>query len=211
MGMFSWLCKGCKQEINEGEFARICGHAQVYDGYGGSAGKADIDDPAAWHVRCYREASIAEKLDDTPSPSAPNQGMGDARLEFKENYDARAETTYEAVIFVTYYDGNRGQEWQFYMTGYRLEDQIAFQKELEERLERGVQTFSDKSPRRNSVKFKTIEECKNAVEDWVTELPSILGQKYPEAWKKLVIFGAQTNAEGAVHEQLLENINCKET
>ena len=82
MGMFSWCCKGCGEEICQGEFARLNGRKQVYGGYG----DGDHDEYVAWHQRCYGAATKEQKLDDNPSKRAKNQGMGAARLRFLEGY-----------------------------------------------------------------------------------------------------------------------------
>jgi hypothetical protein len=96
MGMFSWCCKGCGQELVAGELCRLDGCKGEYDGYG-RCGNFDYDcgtAPAAWHQTCYQKATPEQKLDETPSPHAPNQGFGPAHLEFVPGYDPQAETKY---------------------------------------------------------------------------------------------------------------------
>jgi len=82
MGMFSWECKGCNQELVTDELVRLDGCKGVYDGYGraGNHEWAEFD-PAAWHQKCYAEATDAEKLDETPSKPAMNQGFGFPRAD----------------------------------------------------------------------------------------------------------------------------------
>ncbi len=77
MGMFSWECKGCDQELVSGEEVRLDGSKGEYDGYG-RAGNFEYNcgEPVAWHQKCYSEATDAEKLDETPSVHARNQGFG---------------------------------------------------------------------------------------------------------------------------------------
>jgi len=88
MGMFSYLCKGCGQELIEGEMVRLNGCKGEYDGYGGAGGfEDDTGNVAAWHARCYKAAPLAQREDETPSKSAPNQGFGPAHLEFLPGYE----------------------------------------------------------------------------------------------------------------------------
>ena len=64
MGMFSFECKGCDQELKMDEEVRLNGCKGIYDGYG-RAGNFDYDgggEPVAWHQKCYHEATDAEKL-----------------------------------------------------------------------------------------------------------------------------------------------------
>ena len=85
MGMFSWCCKGCGQELHEGELVRLNGSKGIYDGYGNAGGYSYEDsevEPYAWHEACYQKATDKQKLDETPSKNAPNQGFGRARIEF---------------------------------------------------------------------------------------------------------------------------------
>ena len=83
MGMFSFECKGCDQELKMDEEVRLNGCKGIYDGYG-RAGSFDFDggaEPVAWHQKCYHEATDAEKLDETPSLHARNQGFGYPRAD----------------------------------------------------------------------------------------------------------------------------------
>ena len=83
MGMFSWECKGCDAELKMDEEVRLDGSKGVYDGYGrcGSFDFGGGTDPVAWHQKCYYEATDAEKLDETPSKYARNQGFGYPRAD----------------------------------------------------------------------------------------------------------------------------------
>jgi hypothetical protein len=84
MGMFSWCCKGCGDELAEPEKVRIAGFNGVYDGYGVVSGDdgGEFDTQGenfpAWHQRCYNQATPEQKLDESPSLDAPNQGFGQA-------------------------------------------------------------------------------------------------------------------------------------
>ena len=131
MGMFSWLCKGCGHELNKGEWVKVDGRRQVYDGYGGSA--AEYGDAIAWHCRCYDLAPVEEKLAETMSPSAPDQGMGFAKLEFMQGYDPSAPTTYSAIVYCRYFDVEKrlSYEWQLHLTDKGLEDEKDYQRRLE--------------------------------------------------------------------------------
>jgi hypothetical protein len=102
MGMFSWKCKGCGRELVEGERVRMDGCVGEYDGYG-RAGNFSYEgggEPAAWHKRCYDKASKDQKLDETPSEHAPNQGFGYRCLEFMKGYDPQKPTTFDVKIYV---------------------------------------------------------------------------------------------------------------
>ena len=100
MGMFSWICKGCGGELCEGELARLNGCKGVYDGYGRNDGGFDHsranNAPAGWHEVCYQDAEDKDKLDETPSKSAPNQGMDYPKEKFVPNPELT--TGYSIVI-----------------------------------------------------------------------------------------------------------------
>jgi hypothetical protein len=85
MGYFSWECKGCNQELISGELVRLNGCNGEYDGYGNAGGfeyaNSGSGDPSAWHQKCYGEASDSQKLDETPSRHARNQGCGFPRRD----------------------------------------------------------------------------------------------------------------------------------
>jgi hypothetical protein len=83
MGMFSWECKGCDQDLKSDEEVRLDGSKGIYDGYG-RCGNFDYDggiEPVAWHQKCYHDATDAEKLDETPSKYARNEGFGYPRAD----------------------------------------------------------------------------------------------------------------------------------
>mgnify|MGYP003660736063 CR=1 FL=1 len=97
MGMFSWICKGCGDELCCPEIVLIDGHVGAYDGYG-RAGEFSFDEfiakrggwdkydeipnPVAWHEVCFDIASEVEQRDETPSDHAPNQGFAGAQDRF---------------------------------------------------------------------------------------------------------------------------------
>ena len=79
MGMFSWCCKGCGHEIHEGELVRMNGCVGIYDGYGRAGGfdyQGASGEPSCWHECCYKNATTEQKLDDSSSKYASNQGFG---------------------------------------------------------------------------------------------------------------------------------------
>jgi hypothetical protein len=86
MGFFSWVCKGCGKELRNGEYVRIAGFVGVYDGYGrvdglkGGSFDSEGSDFPSWHEKCYQKSPL--KGDETLSRSAPNQGIGNPRIEF---------------------------------------------------------------------------------------------------------------------------------
>lgn len=95
MGMFSYVCKGCGQELIEGELVRLNGCKGTYDGYGGAGGfEDDTGSVAAWHERCYKKATQQQRDDESPSKSAKNQGFGPAHLEFLPDFNPDNKTTY---------------------------------------------------------------------------------------------------------------------
>lgn len=224
MGMFSWCCKGCGHELCTGEWVRIGMHKEEYDGYGGSAGGEY--EPVAWHQACYETATTEQKLDETPSKSAPNQGFGPAKLAFKKGYDLRAETTYTAVVYGSHYDREteKSTQYQFLLTDKGLEDELAYDAGREAFAE---QYFKDNpepkdwyeqpyeqreahyekthaiivaqygsSPESRQIVFSTIEECVQAASGAV-------GRFLPDGLEgeyTLTIFGTQGKLVGAVYE-----------
>jgi hypothetical protein len=99
MGNFSWKCKGCGEELIEGELVRMNGSVGTYSGYG-QAGDYEYHgccQPAAWHEFCYQRTPKA-KRNDKASESAPNQGLGLRHLEFMPNYDPEAPVKFMASV-----------------------------------------------------------------------------------------------------------------
>ena len=93
MGMFSWKCKGCGDELCCPEYVRIEGEKGAYDGYG-RAGAFDwgvfldasgyergrkMPCPVAWHELCFQQATPKQQRCEEPSDHAPNQGFGEAQ------------------------------------------------------------------------------------------------------------------------------------
>ena len=134
MGMFSWCCKGCGHELHEGELVRLNGCEGQYDGYGGAGGfdygSGSGSDPSAWHVRCYNAATDKEKLDDSPSKHASNQGFGLACLENLQEYDAQDELSFKAVVRVDSYDSktNRTYKEEWYVVDEELMNQMEYER-----------------------------------------------------------------------------------
>lgn len=118
MGMFSWCCKGCGYELKSGEYVRLNGCKGEYDGYGGNDGGFDYHrankEPIAWHEACYQKATPVQKIDETPSKWAKNQGFGYKALAFLERYDPKTETFYTVVV--DQYDPSTGRANYLYLT-----------------------------------------------------------------------------------------------
>jgi hypothetical protein len=217
MGMHSWLCRGCGEELNEGEYGRLDGHKQVYDGYGG--GRDYGDDIVVWHQYCYSKASVEQKLDETPSDHAPNQGMGYSHLKFLKGYDETASTKYSITVHCWI---SPNPEWNFYLTENGLEDENAYKKNLEaihteinaakpkswydeffkipreeqDRLHREQQDAARSragrtSPHSRRILFDSIDDAVKAAEGTLASLPE--GSSY-----HFVIYGEQAEATGAV-------------
>jgi len=130
MGMFSWVCKGCGHELKSGEFVRMNGYVGEYDGYGNAGGFTyENNEPSCWHVRCYKNATNEQKLNDTPSKYAQNQGFGHTALENREFYDPKYKIMFLPVIYVDHYDGEiektMRQEW--YIVDGVLVDQLHYE------------------------------------------------------------------------------------
>jgi hypothetical protein len=121
MGMFSWCCKGCGHELITNEYVRMNGCKGTYDGYGGCSGGFDYEDcdgePSCWHEVCYQKATPEQKLDESPSDHAPDQGFGYAALAFLKGFDERVETCFKPIVHVSHYDKESGESkrWKFYV------------------------------------------------------------------------------------------------
>jgi hypothetical protein len=89
MGMFSWVCKGCGEDLKMDELVRIAGVKGTYDGYGrvDDAEFGGMGSFPCWHQYCYDKASDKQKLDETPSASAENQGFGYPYLKYMEPHE----------------------------------------------------------------------------------------------------------------------------
>jgi len=104
MGMFSYICKGCGQELIECELVRLNGYKGEYDGYGRAVSdfgkfKSDGEDVIAWHERCYKTAKLKQRNDESPSRRAPDQGFGPAHLEFLPGYRLDAPCKYTVSVW----------------------------------------------------------------------------------------------------------------
>lgn len=92
MGMFSWICKGCGDELCTPEIVRMNGCVGEYDGYGRAGGfdwSQANGEPVCWHEYCYQNATPEEKADQTPSKPAPNQGFGKPKKKFMSRSSPR--------------------------------------------------------------------------------------------------------------------------
>jgi len=225
MGMFSWCCKGCGNELSRGEYVRLNGCKGEYDGYGGNSGgfnysscSVDSNDPLAWHDLCYRSASSDDKLDETPSKHAKNQGFGPAKLKFIEGYNENNPTTYTVVL----YSGIN--EWQFFYTNLeKLQDQNSYEKKYEIEVEKLDFNYEKWDLLSEEEKKKVyIEERKkieaiigypmpsenekvfNSIEEAVSAVDLVLSRDLPvecNGCYDLIIFGHQGDIEGSVYER----------
>lgn len=215
MGMYSWLCKGCQHELNMGEFVRLAGSNQIYDGYGGSSGRAEIYSPSTWHVRCYNNAPVEQKLDDSPGKHAPDQGMGFAKLVNMQDYDPTLPIKYSAVIYCSVFADER-KEWQFFLTANGLEDFLSYQQKYEKVFEnlcaaekpdsgeafyREVQKQAEAlmggpNPQRSYLEFDDMGLCMASADALLSTLPTESNGDY-----HLAIFGKQGKTEGVVYER----------
>ncbi len=223
MGMFSWKCKGCGHELIAGELVRLDGSVQTYDGYGGSN---EDGEPSGWHDRCYRKTSDFERLSETPSLHAPNQGFGPAKLEFLSNYHENAATTYTVLVACGWYSEGDCEEFEFHLTNSgMLEDQKEYQvrydeagdavsltsEELDEyrnlpKAERQAEYAAHQKkveelvgsamPARNARAFASIDEAIAAVEPLLDHLPEKCEGQY-----ELQIRGKQREASGVVYHR----------
>lgn len=220
MGMFSWLCKGCGQELVAGELCRLDGSKGEYDGYG-RCGNYDYeygDPPAAWHQACYHQATPEQKLDETPSKHAPYQGFGPAHLVFLPGYDPQAETKYVVIYETWEHEGENRMYHRWFLTPNGPQDQEAFEtnrREAEQAINdldptkmaemygEWTKAFEDldrrfsNPPEQNTILFNTLAEAKRAAEAAVMEYPEYV----------LFIDGVQEKVSGMVyHRSRLPNI-----
>ena len=228
MGMFSWKCKGCGHELIQGEDVRLNGSRQIYDGYGGTAADSENYEPSAWHNRCYKRASKDERLDESPSASAPDQGFGQMKLEFVEGYDETKPIKYSVVVFTGYYvDGKSGKFEFFYTNDNKLEDDIEYRERYDAACELHPMPEMEDW---NAWRLLSEERKKKAYEDHALAIETALGGPSPRRNEKdfqsieeaiaaidallpgclpeivdgtydLVVFGKQDEIEGAVYER----------
>lgn len=130
MGMFSFCCKGCGHELHEQELVRMNGCVGEYDGYGCAGGYNYGDsrnEPSCWHEACYKKATPDQKLDESPSRHAANQGFGPSCLEFMEGFDPKTETTFSILFDLTIEKDGKFVDEEAYVlehgTSFRLESQ----------------------------------------------------------------------------------------
>ena len=204
MGMYSWKCKGCGHELIEKEDVRLNGQRQEYDGYGGSTEGFDV---SAWHNRCYQKASKDERLDDSESPHAPNQGFGPSKLEFYREFSETASTTYTAVVLADFYEDGKSQRFEFYFTNNdKLED------EREYRIRQAELEAEDKIPFAAVDDWENwkqlTEEAKNKLcEEHQLVLDEAMGGKAPSRNAK--VFSTINEAIAAVESILAESLPVK--
>lgn len=186
MGMFSWKCKGCKEEIISGERARFDGCKGEYGGYGDCGNfHYSSGEPVAWHEFCYQKATPEQKLDETPSPSAPHQGFGYYHLEFLAEYKKESETKFSVIISVRDGPGvvkddatDRYHFPLYYVTADGLKDQALWDDRERKALDSAkpgewdkIHTDFDerKAPRSLAKHFATLKEAKETAEKIVAD------------------------------------------
>jgi len=220
MGMFSWLCKGCGQGLINGELCRLDGCKGEYDGYG-HCGNFDYqvgsgrDRPTAWHQACYQKATPDQKLDETPSKPAPDQGCSPAHLAFLPGYDPQAETKY-TVSYETWNPNLEDEDirdCQWFITPDGPQDQTAFdkarRKALVGRIGGGIvfgrvstssvietaEAYEDldrrfaNPPENNATQFATFAEAKQVAEAAIESTPEYV----------IIIYGLQSKVRGMVY------------
>lgn len=205
MGMFSWCCKGCGHELITNEYVRMNGCKGTYNGYGGCSGGFDYEDcygePCCWHEACYQKATSEQKLDESPSDHAPDQGFGHAALAFLKGFDERTEVRFKPVIFVNHFDKDtkESKQWQFYIVntdnGLVLQD-LNHYRSLYDNYE---DNFWDTFP--ESWWTETPQEEKNLVyEERQKVVQSAIGMKNPE--ENAVIFSSLEEAKRVAERML---------
>jgi len=221
MGYFSWKCKGCGHELCEGEEVRLNGCRGTYDGFGCAggfdAGHSDVYDPSAWHNSCYLKATPEERLDETPSEHAPNQGFGATKLEFVEKYDPEQPYIVDMIRIIVRDKSDDpmelGQKYEWYLTPTGWQDQEAWKKRAEEasdklwegvdykdvdyaEMERRQHEMVGPPPEKNTKEFSDLDAAISASEEFVKGCPQASGGY------SVTIFAKQENgAEGAVYEK----------
>jgi hypothetical protein len=229
MGMFSWCCKGCGEELNYHELVRLNGQKQVYDGHGGLV--FDYSKVSAWHDRCYQQATNEEKLDETFSKSAPNQGAGAAKLENLAGYDSEVETTFSVNVYCFCPE----KSYVFYLTNSnKLEDQRDYLIKYEEEAEKLTPSEEDFNnflklsdeerdriyldhqnkievslggpmPSRNVKNFTSFADAMKAIDEILDrDLPKELIGDY-----ELFVYGKQGEISGSVYEKIVRKNNVK--
>lgn len=194
MGMFSWKCKGCGEEIISDEAARLDGCAGIYDGYG-RCGSYDHsgDAPVAWHQFCYKNSRDGKTSNGNSSPSAPNQGFGPPHLEFLPDYKPELLVSYFTVQIDVgegpgVVDTDKNSHFpQLVLTPEGPQDQKmwdelrkADERIIDELAHQGKASAThwdshdekwayEKSPIGNEVKFSTLKDAKAAAEKVIAD------------------------------------------
>jgi hypothetical protein len=205
MGMFSWCCKGCGHELKADEFVRMNGCKGTYDGYGRCGGyESDGDDPVCWHEACYKQASAEEKLDETPSLDAPNQGFGYAALAFLKGYKPDADTLFTSNVYVCHRDeeGNDLSS-EYYVVKhndeYCLQDEKLYRKLRDEYSD---DEFWDSLPE-NWWTETSDEECRRVVSEQNKIVDAAIGMVSPS--ENRVDFDSFAEAK-MITERLLDQL-----
>ena len=214
MGMFSYICKGCGQEIITGELCRFNGgdgrklNVGEYDGYGRcgryDAGE-DHENPVAWHEYCYQKSP--NKGDKLPSQSAPNQGFGPNHLQYMEDYEPESKTTYSIGVETWVRDSDPFEDYLYFFTGDKWEDQEKWNKDRRQAEDKFDVPYDDKdykslvkefdakwgyskAPEHRTFEFDSLEEAKAKAFEFARQYEIYV----------ITIYGTQPKASGMVYK-----------
>lgn len=225
MGMFSWKCKGCRNELKQRELVRMNGCVGEYSGYGSAGGfeySGSYDEPSCWHVLCYNKANVEEKLDDSSSEYAPNQGFGIEALEFLPGFDPDVTIENFVVSFDTYEDGERQI---LYITPNGLLDELVWEK-IHEKASEKYRSENDypeslSSMTDQEIKVWSDKVIKARIEEAGGDLPSRLAIRFnslqdalDEAAKfesslcdySLIVMAEQNKLHGCIYDKFVSEI-----
>ena len=189
MGMFSCKCKGCGNELVSGEVVRLNGCRGLYDGYGGAGGfQFASDEPSGWHDVCWRMATDAQKLDETPSEYAPDQGFGPKRLLYMPCVIPHSALHVKAVRLAA--DTNL-----YFLTANGIENQT----EWDEKERNTLQPYEPwealgPEPVDLALSFATIDDALEAAK------PHLEALQVDHCPVYLTLFGSMTSKEGSIYE-----------
>lgn len=220
MGMFSWECNGCSEELCATELVRINGYVGNYDGYGRCDGYDPMDGYGpivCWHERCFQLASDKDQKENKPSEHAKNQGFGPAKLKFVENYDENAKTTFwfhilvESFLVESFFEKIKEdyylvkgelkdleehlRKFELANTNHKLwEDRYELNEEFYNLVQRTIESeIGSIHPERNRDIFEDYEQVRDVADRSLGKLVR------PELGYELYIFGDQAKASGLVY------------
>ena len=235
MGMFSFCCKGCDHELKRNEFVRMNGCKGEYDGYGRNNGGFDFDNchddqPICWHEVCYQKATNDQKLDETPSKYAPNQGFGYEALEFLKGYDPCVETTYNVRADRTIHEGDNWVQETLLLVktdnGFAFQDYALYERLYQEACDTPEEqawydslpkdwynSFTEEQQEKVFTERRIVIEAKIGMKnperevhtfDTYEEAVFVAKSLMPKGNCSLVVLGVQGKLTGAVYESYTE-------